>query len=258
MADYVALEDDGPPSVVSRSLLPPPSLHLPPSSSPSSSSPSLPSLPIPDDPSMVPHSSPPLHPHVLFSRLLSFSSRPACNRAIFFLYPAFLLLLSLSLLTIGVSERSPSAPSPTSQLSLWLIIAAVLLSLFSLLLLTLLLSLLSPSCAHGSALLLPLLLCLLLVHSALTFCWFIVGNVWFSLAPPSTSPRLVRTVFWVLIFVYGQLLLQPLVSVVDWSVKRGCQCIRRSEEGLREEEERRRAVNGWGAAADGQGGAQFI
>ena len=252
MADYVAMEDDdGPPSVVSRSLLPPPSL------APSSSSSSSPPISIPDDPSMIPHSSPPLHPHVLFSRLLSFSTRPACNRAIFFLYPAFLLFLSLSMLIIGISERSSSSPSPTSQLSLWLIIAAILLTLLSLLLIILLLSLLTPSCSHSSALLLPLLLCLLLVHSALTFCWFIVGNVWFSLAPSSTSPRLTRTVFWVLIFMYGQLLVQPVVSMVDWSVKRGCQCIRRSEEGMREEEERRRAVNGWGAAGDGQG-AQFI
>ena len=260
MADYVRMEDDGPPhAVVSPSLLPPGSVS-------SSASPSSSSVPvsIPDDPSMIPHSSPPVHPHVLFSRLLSFHERPACNRAMFFLYPTFILFLALFMFSVGVAERSAAH---ASQLSLWLIVASVLLMLLALLLLVILTSLLSPHCAHLSPLTLPLLLCSLLVHSALTFCWFIVGNVWFSLASANTSPQLTRTVFWVLIFMYGQLLLQPVVSMVDWSVRRGCQCIRRSEEGRRDEEERERAI-AWapppaaGAAAGAQeaaqAGAQYI
>ena len=247
MADYVALEDDGPVPVVSPSLLPP--------AAPSSAL-SAP-ISIPDDPSMIPHTSPPLHPHLLFNRLLAFSARSACNRAVFFLYPAFLLFLSTFMLAVGLSERQPGAQSPQSQLALWLIVASLLVSLLSLQLLVLLASLMSPSCGQRSPLVLPLLLCLLLVHSALTFCWFIVGNVWFSLAPSSTSKRLTRTVFWLLLFAYAQLLLQPTVSLVDWAVKQGCSCIRRSEAAAREEEERRRAVGGWAQGLN-QGGAQFI
>jgi hypothetical protein len=253
MADYVALEDaEAPPAPAPAA---PPAVSVSPSAF----------ISIPNDPSNIPLSPRPLHPHLLFSRVLAFNSRPLCNRAVFFLYPGFLLVLASFMLAIGVSERrQPSS----GQLSLWLIVAAALTIVLSgLCLLTLFTILLPfrPASPHPP-ILIPALLCTTTVHTAVTLCWFVVGNVWFSLAGRDASSTVVRTVFWVLVWLYAQLMIQLLVSVVAWSVRKGCPCIRRSEEASRMEEERRRQDGplqlpgpaGAGRPLGGGGGAQYI
>jgi len=245
MADYVALQDDAAPV---------------PAVSPASSSSSSASAPvsIPNDPSNIPLSASPVHPHLLFSRLLSFWSRPLCNRVVFFLFPLFLVVLAACMLTVGVSERN----SPSShQLSLWLIVAAVLTAILAALsVITLIIIIIPhrPSSPHPT-ILIPALLCSTTVHTAVTLCWFVVGNVWFSLTSRDASAVVVRTVFWVLVWLYAQLMVQLMVSVVGWSVRRGCPCIKRSEEATRMEEERMRQ-EGLLVMARGVvgGGAQYI
>ena len=275
MADYVALEDDHSP----HNQPPPPALAIPPHHPPAHQ-PHQPqhAIPIPDDPSNIPLSpsppQPPLHPHAVLSRLFNFSGRTSCNRIVLYCYPLLLLLLAAFILTVGLQERS-TANSDSSQLSLWLIVSAMLVGCMSVMLFTLF-TLLSFS-TSSAPLLLPLLFCSFLLHLLFTFVWFVIGNVWFTLAhlPGTTdsapSWRLLRTVYYVLLLGYAQLAVEVSVGVVGWSVRHGCMCIKRSEEGARMEAERRRLVRGEGrggvmgvdAAIGGvgglaNGGAQFI
>ena len=256
MADYIALEDALAPPPRPAVAAPPP-LSVPPSAA----------IAIPNDPSNIPLSPSPVHPHLLFSRVLAFNSRPLCNRAVFFLYPGFLLVLASFMLAVGVSERrQPSS----QQLSLWLIVAAALTVVLAGLCLATLLTVLLPyrPASPHPPILIPALLCTTTVHTAVTLCWFVVGNVWFSLAGRDASSTVVRTVFWVLVWLYAQLMIQLLVSVVAWSVRKGCPCIRRSEEAGRMEDDRRRQQDALlqlprggaaaGRAAPGGGGAHYI
>ena len=267
MADYVALEDDNSPPIPAG-----PHHHLP------LSLPAAAAAAIPDDPSNIPlspsPSSQPVHPHAVLSRLFNFAGRTTCNRLVLFGYPLLLLLLAGFILTVGLQERT-AAGSGGSQLSLWLVVSAMLVGCMSVLLFTLF-TLLSFS-TSSAPLLLPLLFCSFLLHSLFTFVWFVIGNVWFTLAPlPATSPnapswRLLRTVYYVLLLGYTQLAIEVAVSVVGWTVRRGCLCVKRSEEGSRMEEERRRLVRGGievrggdvvrgggGMGGLANGGAQFI
>ncbi len=255
MADYVALEDDNPPIPAIAPRQPPLARAI--------------SIPL-DDPSNIPLSPSlppqPLQPHAVLSRLFNFTGRTTCNRLVLFCYPLLLLLLASFILTVGLQERT--AAHSSSQLSLWLIVSAMLVGCASVMLFTLF-TLLSFS-TSSAPLLLPLLFCSFLLHSLFTFVWFVIGNVWFTLAPqPGSSNsapswRLIRTVYYVLLLGYAQLAVEVSVGVVGWSVKRGCLCIKRSEQGARMEDERRRLVRGEGLGGGGRdaglagGGAQYI
>ena len=262
MADYVALEDDNSPPHHPPHRAAAAQPHIQPQPPADAAA-----VPIPDDPSNIPLSpSPPaqpLHPHAVLARLFNFAGRTTCNRLVLFGYPLLLLLLSAFILTVGLQERTGG--SGGSQLSLWLIVSALLVACMSVLLFTLF-TLLSFS-TSSAPLLLPLLMCSFLLHTLFTFVWFVIGNVWFTLAPlPATTPnapswRLLRTVYYVLLLGYAQLAIEVAVSVVGWSVRHGCMCVKRSEGGARLEEERRRLVRGevrGGEAGLANGGAQFI
>ena len=264
MADYVALEDDYPPPIAAAAAAAagPHGLPAPPA--------------IPDDPSNIPLSPPlpsqPLHPHAVLARLFNFAGRTTCNRLVLFGYPLLLLILAAFILTVGLQERT--ANSGGHQLSLWLVVSAMLVGCMSVMLFTLF-TLLSFS-TSSAPLLLPLLFCSFLLHSLFTFVWFVIGNVWFTVAalPGSShsapSWRLLRTVYYVLLLGYAQLAVEVSVGVVGWSVRKGCLCIKRTEEGARLEDERRRLVRGegrggvvgvdavGGAGGLANGGAQFI
>lgn len=178
-------------------------------------------------------------------------------------YPVLILMLSAAMLTVGLQELVGGKGG--HQLALWLLVSAVLMATMSVLLFTLF-SLLSFS-SSSSPLLLPLLFCSFLLHSLFTMVWFIIGNVWFTLTPlPASSPtapswRLTRTVYYALLLGYAQLAVELGVAVVGWTVRRGCLCIKRSEEGARMEDERRRLVRGEvgvGGGGPANGNAQYI
>jgi len=209
---------------------------------------SLPAGPVPpvpevivDDPSNVPLVvSPPPHPHQLFSRLLSWPSRSYCNRCIFLLYALFTYGVSVLLMMIGVQYKDEDG---AGQLCLWLMVASLLLFAITSICLLVLLILLMPSCRSASPLILPLLICLILIESLFCLVWFIIGNVWFYLSSSSsTSPSLLRLVFFSLIYGYVNIVLQPVISLLGWGVHRGCPCIKRSAKGREREDLARRTT----------------
>ena len=180
MADYVAFEDDNSP--------PRPAIAAAPAARAAIQLPAAPA--IPDDPSNIPLSPSvppqPLHPHAVLARLFNWAGRSTCNRLVLFCYPMLLLLLAGFILTVGLQERTAS--SGGGQLSLWLVVSAMLIGCMSAMLFTLF-TLLSFS-TSSAPLLLPLLFCAFLLHSLFTFVWFVIGNVWFTLSPlpGSSSP----------------------------------------------------------------------